>query len=1482
MADYSVSVEDSLTIVELYPSASGSDAVDDTSRYYSFNPRYVTKTDLVKANDIEFPLVTPLILNKNEFGEPLEEKILVKDKVPIIGTDIFPYAPVEPSDIANSPYFIAQISFLDNFFSEFVTYGTDITLKHTSFDHVILAKGKLSEELILEKSLGDDLYGSIVFPSFNITVSNFNGEYNFLLTNPEYVYSGVINILLWNPKNKNINPATLAETIGPGFTSEYSGVITGFQYSDKETITFSISPIGIDAFDKTVPDSPSSGEFNFYNFSSESKVLGKHYGRCLNVPCANILKQDEPTPLYHYWAGYGKTYVTKVRAVSPDGILDEILHRDEAVALNPDSTDGWRAVYDPSGDYTYIEFLLPQKEADGSYTLISADIEDLSCKTPSNLLSYSEEIESQSSGVGTLSFTDSPTDFNISALSVTSGSASKWVYNSSYTKILGNVCYGPDSRLSATYVTRFINSLVPISNDYGSSVNTWVGQNFLKPIAIYNTESTDPSLNIETSDLSDLYLNYESGITLPNYSHEYLNRGEYGIACLCWTKIPNEEEKFQIKNRDINAVFNDDPAVNDFSIQFRIVNEYYASGQFANDEVAPDIGNGSWLYGDVPDSNEAGNSNAVTAQVKLETSYVAPSGWELRYSSYTDPILKRTLGFATSNLFYTRDIAVRFKIPYGRLIANPIVWYVQDNDSTVDRYLHYYQKTRQVHKRELGSTNFAINVKDILTTTKSYGVGQLNINNRSFRQAANFIERSGMRCDGPLNQENSPTDLVSVINDLMSPGGGFLERKTNFLEWKYSVNKFNNTPVLLLGLNDPEELNNIVDIPVFESQPVQFYPKLVSVNSDPVRNADGSVRNYRRRGVKVDTDADYGKNIEIINRFFRYHRTADIYAHHLLKTLQSQKLAGSVSTNDLDAWNLNLGDTIQITYPDAGINSLKFQVTGLLKSTSKVTIQFRSSSYPVDNSKIDYTGNYPRDNFGDILDDEIVAGGSEGGSTVGGLADTVEPGTGFLPPGDGFARVYVRKTSGAKGQELVAFFADGSEVILARSLGGSPGSRNSIKIIEEKIWKNTDDIFPEFKLTPALNYSYIEPTYPAIINSTLRPSVSTYGSLKDPTYISTSNPTYQAPTEWGSVNVYTNDQIFVGMVEDAGKKATISYELSLDNSSQVCIVSQDVANYFKVFNSKGSYINSKKSLTNASVARMHRNPSSNEPFVYILDRYNSFDITGSNNIFSYEIRVGKYNRYGSPLASYAIKGIDFSNPEFGTTVTNLIDNPRHPTSSNMCQPCMDIDASGTPWICYNDGSISYLINLGENTITPGKEFSAAVSCQQIGIGGVPTAMCIDRDTEEVHIAVGTSVKTFSLINGTFDNTREYQIPESAVTLSYKDGDGKIYASLAGGGAIVYSAGNPSQILNGSPSVITGSKITDILCHEDEWVYYLYQNTVGPTYTIKLAKVFCKRFENSGFLESSDLNTNVYSLSNDAPSFLCLGPAFPIDTAQELS
>ncbi|RMG80039.1 MAG: hypothetical protein D6707_07060, partial [Bacteroidetes bacterium] len=254
----------------------------------------------------------------------------------------------------------------------------------------------LVSDIELRKNKGDELYGSIVFPSLSLEVDNSDGFFNFLIQSPQSGYNGQVHLWRWNPSNQSLK-------------NEFFGYVSEFSIS-YQRVSFTFHGISDTLVDKLIPTSYAP-ELNLGStVNQEEFPLLKSYGRNLNIYCPLVYESPVGTAsLYKYFAGWGKVRVTAVRANN---------------FLMPDSTKdpqyGWYVEYDADRDISLIVFpSILMKNNQNEYYNVTADIESLK-PARRNLLTHTEDFEHSS-----------------------------WAKTNVTVK--SNAGYAPDSRQSASY-----------------------------------------------------------------------------------------------------------------------------------------------------------------------------------------------------------------------------------------------------------------------------------------------------------------------------------------------------------------------------------------------------------------------------------------------------------------------------------------------------------------------------------------------------------------------------------------------------------------------------------------------------------------------------------------------------------------------------------------------------------------------------------------------------------------------------------------------------------------------------------------------------------------------------------------------------------------------------------------------------------------------------------------------------------------------
>jgi hypothetical protein len=382
---------------------------------------FIATTDAFDDNRVRLSILHLRDPDRNT----LNEEIISRDKVPIIGLNTFNGTPLTHDQ---EPWFFVHMGFIDQPVSLLMTYGDDVVVRRQSSE-LMNFQGRIVDPFSIEKSAGEELYGSIVFPSVSFSVHNNDGVLNFLTLNPEHAYGAYCQIWRWDPVNRVM-------------IDEFTGTATAFDFGE-QTINFSFSPIERAFMEVQIPQNISRDMDSYYNNAQNpGQPLGKFYGRNLNVPCPNIVSQDGlsgDTPLYEYWAGWGHNVITGVRR---DG---------EGVSIYPiDTNTSEYAVtvnYEPY--YTKLSFYERQTTGDGSPYTITADIEG--CETPRrNLLTYTEGSYANTVAWSTWTNVSSPNN----------------VYNR-----VDNVAYNVDGRKTAAFFDAYDQY-----TNYNSGVNAVLQQ----------------------------------------------------------------------------------------------------------------------------------------------------------------------------------------------------------------------------------------------------------------------------------------------------------------------------------------------------------------------------------------------------------------------------------------------------------------------------------------------------------------------------------------------------------------------------------------------------------------------------------------------------------------------------------------------------------------------------------------------------------------------------------------------------------------------------------------------------------------------------------------------------------------------------------------------------------------------------------------------------------------------------------------------
>lgn len=777
--------------------------------------------------------------------------------------------------------------------------------------------------------------------------------------------------------------------------------------------------------------------------------------------------------------------------------------------------------------------------------------------------------------------------------------------------------------------------------------------------------------------------------------------------------------------------------------------------------------------------------------------------------------------------------------------------------------------------------NFAYNIKELLINSQ-YGLGQYTFDDDSFIRAATVLFKRNLYCDGGLLTENSARTFFDF---LMQPGNTRLERKDVFRSWVISIDdtRDTNSP-LEFGLGDNNGLNNIISFNEIESKSSFEYPQGINFECVPERDWKGNLAFYKRKRKYLNTDIDYGRILTLNNNFVRYELVADILLEQIRKKLLNGLVSFSFTTNEFYAWNLELDDIVKIYYPAKGINGVLYEVTGLQKGISAVTVKVRSYN----NDTYIYTGTFPKDRDADNTSFEKRSTGSQGSagaplSEIGGPDDTV------TIPTTGYAKVYVRKTSGApNSQELVIIFADGSTRVLAHSDQGSIGEQKFYKTTQLTSIASPAVIFAGGYSWPhdGVNTKpFIDKA--ALINNQVRPRIIFQGVEQEVNIIKETDLPIPDPTIIGTCHLHAYDhRIYFPSEYDAPSGETnsivISHEVPGDFTASIGTtveqstgsVTYDILKHTGVFlkGLKASASGGDRAHVNLSVVR-----SANNSLYYLnqfraIPTFTSWGDQASASVLQFDL-------FGKNLAEYYCY--------IGTAALANIGAPQSDSvsSSNLAGYAMDIDSNNIPWVAYTGpsgksylakGTTSYMGFIGLLT-----EITGIVESKRV------TAIAWDTTRNELHIC--TQSGDVYVLNSDLSFKFNYPLYVVAVTYQYSSITDNFYATVwtddqpSGWGS---NGARGFQIFDTVGTHVTqlkklaGTTVEkDIFRNADGFLYMMTLDTSNDIVT--LSRVNEDLFKKAGYSNVVIINGNLGTASStyETRAFCAVLPASPLDATQ---
>ena len=732
-----------------------------------------------------------------------------------------------------------------------------------------------------------------------------------------------------------------------------------------------------------------------------------------------------------------------------------------------------------------------------------------------------------------------------------------------------------------------------------------------------------------------------------------------------------------------------------------------------------------------------------------------------------------------------------------------------------------------VYNANEGSTrNFALNIKELFTGN-NYGLGFYNIDSTNFDTIAMILFLRNLYCDGSLNEQISAID---IFNQLSQPLNLSITPIGPFQTWALDTGIPGSVSQASFGIGDTSRWDNIIGEPTISFKPSEEFPKKVLFGAVPIRDNMGSITSYKRKPYKEQIGVDYGKELEISNQFVRYERTADILLNYLYNRLLNSLVSISFETNELKAWNLVLNDIVTLYLPFYGINGVNYQIIEIEKGFSTVALTVKSYG----TSEYIYAGTYPVDRDGNLISD--LATSTTGQGSVGTpLGDIGEPSGVPILPGEGFGKVFLRKSASLGGQELVVVFADGSVQVLARSDTGSPGVLNHIPITETSVLQY--EPVGGFIIGTPNCYAYLKKA--AIVGDFLVPRISIDGIDQKLNIItsSDSDPGIFGATDTGVVDFFTYDQKLRAPGEVAGGTVRINYEHPTDYTAVIGLsIITSTTKTIKLLKNSGEYL---RGLSLATDPKLIVSNSVGEKGWCELDCH--FHKIG----LEYYPALIKYNRWGGPEQVYQIN-IDAGIGGFYTLDTNINSRSSH----------LVVDNSGICWVIFIGSNGTYLCS---------PETGLYID---VSFLGTPTCAVWNKFYNELHVGCVNKIVYVLTISGstisikyTYDTI--YGVP---ISISSDEINDRIVVTLystadMSGGPVGYTIFGLGGSLISPPCNFADSnlKVKDLFCHSDGYYYITY--VTNATKIVTLAKLSGLTLANGGLNQIKVINSDVGVVTN---------------------
>jgi len=813
-----------------------------------------------------------------------------------------------------------------------------------------------------------------------------------------------------------------------------------------------------------------------------------------------------------------------------------------------------------------------------------------------------------------------------------------------------------------------------------------------------------------------------------------------------------------------------------------------------------------------------GNDVSVTDSANFyEGTEALGNDWYLLWFKYN-----RDITVSSSIGFRILDLVTSNALIYGAYLAQGKSLTISNGEPTDDLARQAYE--RVTVDGRASTRNFAMNVRDVLLDPR-YGFGEYLVDDESVEKVAMELFKRHIYCDGAIDTR---LQGVEVLNDLTMPLNCRLERRGVFRKWYlFSDIPPSNASRHSFGYGSNQDLNNILSEPQILVAPSTEFLKGVIFSCVPIRDNTGQVAAYRRERKKIRNDIEFGKIVQLSNRFVRYESTADILAEYFRNKKKSDTWRVQFSTDDPAAWSLELDDIITLYVSHLGLNGELCEIVDISKGIRAVDITVRK----YDSQAYTYTGNYPRDRDFDKNFFESLPGGSQGSSGEV-LTDQGEPGGVPSLPLSSQAKLFLRKASGSSGQELVILFADGSSKVIARSVSGSPGDLDYVEVTEE-ITLQTQPI-GGFVIGSggSLTYSQGYLSKVAIISNNLKPRVFVDGVEQDVVLKTGVNPADDYPTEYGLVYLRTFDQQIRAPSDYGGRVCKVTYQVPTDFTAFLgCSVEGQTPERFVIHKSTGGFLRGVKFLDRPSIIRAVL--VGGTPYFYVLDRY--YD--DSTSLPDWGIRVNRFNRFGYPDAMYKVdfSSVDLSNPL-----------PGAPSASDPCNPAMDVDSAGQPYFVFSDSNNKTVIFAPK---TDGSYVWKDISdiCENKEV----LCMAYDSKRNQFHICIADNGHTkVRVLDSSFGYTgiEYHHYSGYAVTYHYNANADEFYATLYGqpnlvGGAVGYQIFGPTGQEKTTAMKFSNSSMVpkDIFRHSDDYCYLTYAQNGD----IKMGMIHIDILKNNG-------------------------------------